>query len=206
MEHVLEFGWRQVVLADPDAAQRFPRALAATVEEARCPPRRRDAFARSRPADLVQNLVERDESTVQRRIADDDGLVERRDACGVDHSPGGGGDRQPAQGDDVGCVEPCGVDVDSRGSAAAGGVVPRQMHPFQRKVAEIHAVQKCRRRVAHHDAGWARLQGCRNAGPVQRRRIECGEALVGDVCPRRDSHETSGIAGMPDLGIGDAVG
>ena len=48
-------------------------------------------------------------------------------------------------------------------------------------------------------AGWARLQGRRNAGPVQRRRIECGEVLVGDD-PRRDSHETSGIAGMPDLG------
>ena len=85
VEHVLEFGRRQVVLADPDAAQRFPRALAATVEEARRPPRRREALARSRSADLVQNLVERDESTVQGRIADDDGLVERRDACGVDH-------------------------------------------------------------------------------------------------------------------------
>ncbi|MFC9360184.1 hypothetical protein ACFTZB_26900 [Rhodococcus sp. NPDC057014] len=76
VEHMLEFGRRQVVLVEADAAQRFSRALTATVEKARCPPRLCNAFTRSGPADLGQNFMERDESTVQGRIAGDDSLVE----------------------------------------------------------------------------------------------------------------------------------
>lgn len=191
--------------AYPNAAQRFSRALAATLEESHCSSRRRDTFSWSGPIDHVPDVVECDKPAVQRRVTDHDGLVERRDARCVHHCSRGGGDRQPAHDDDVGRVEWCGVDVYSSSSAAAGRVIASQMYPLERDVTDIHIVQQRRGGVAHHDTGWPRLQGRSDAYSVQCTRVESGEVRVGDVRARGDPHKLSGPSRASDLGVGDAV-